>query len=166
MTQSTLYRNSGISAILSGIFGIAAIILNLTESEPDWFYVLFNIVILISIAGIFLSIRPDIDSWGVVGITVCIGGIIIAFLDFLLPDIMWRIGSMILGVGLILLSVGLIKSGKLTRWAPVFWILAPIIGVPGLFSESLTSSFIELLATLSFVIGFIGAGYGLLNLKT
>ena len=163
MDKSDLIRWGGFAAMFTGILGIAFIVISMTGNEQEWLYILLDLMLLIALTGIYLFQRKRSGTLGILGYTIAIGGNIISFLDFLLPDILWRLGSAILGIGLILLAIGLLKIAKFPKWVSIFLILAPIIGIPGLFSETLTSIIVSGISTLFFAVGFIGAGYNMWN---
>lgn len=163
MAKSNFIRWGGFAAMSTGILGFAIIVISMTGNEQEWLYILLDLMLLIALTGIYLFERNKSGTLGILGYTIAVGGNLISFLDFLLPDILWRLGSAILGVGLILLAIGLLKVAKFPKWVSIFLILAPVIGIPGLFSEALTSIMVSGVSTFLFALGFIGAGYKMWN---
>lgn len=149
--------------MLTGVLGITIIFTSMTGNEMELLYVSLDIAMLVALTGIYLFLHHDEGIWSILGYTIALGGNFISFLDFLLPDILWRLGSAILGVGLMLLAISAFKTRKFSLWIPILWLIAPIIGVPGLFSEQLTSPIISTVATTLFALSFFGAGYKLWN---
>lgn len=166
MDRFNLIRLGAIASLLTFLLGITIGVLEIFAKEIEWIYILFDLSMLLAFTSIFRFLLPESGALAIIGYTVIIGGMIISFFDFLLPDILWRIGSSILGVGLILLAIGSLKAKKFPLWIPILWIIAAIIGVPGLYSESFTSPIISIIAVSLFSFGFIGSGYKLWITKT
>ena len=160
MTQSKFIRWSGLAAILTGLLVVTGEFLELTGNQQEWIYMLLDVALLVALTGVYLFQRHQAGIWGTLGYFVALVGTLTLLLDFS-AEFLYPVGASILGAGLILLAISALKAGKLPRWAPVLWIIAPVIGLPGLFWQALSVPFISTAAAVFFASGFIGVGYQL-----
>ncbi len=151
MNTSTFIRWSGLAAILSGILSL----LLGGDSIPDWLYLASTILTIVALIGIYLYLRAGAGVWGLLGFIVALlGNVLLFFIDD------FTIGGGVYALRLILLAVGALQANRFAAWVPWMWIIAPVIGVPGLFLSSLADVLL-LLGSIAFAAGFIGAGWHL-----
>jgi hypothetical protein len=153
MTTSNLIRLSGLAAILGGLLFIVGILL-----QPDPSISVAGVreartlAILFALIGLYAFQVEESGLWGFLGFVAAFIG------NTLVMTGETPLSGSIYAVGLILLAIGSWLANKLPRWVPVLWILAPLIGMPGFFLESLG----DLLFNGSGIVlgvSFIGAGY-------
>jgi hypothetical protein len=92
---------------------------------------------------------------GLIGFGVAMLGNLMLFFESL-----FMLAGAIYALGLIVLGIGALKAGKFPRWVPILWIVAPLVGAPGFFSESISNLFF-ILGAIVYGLGLIGAGYTL-----
>lgn len=154
MNSANLVRWSGIAAILAGLLGIAVSFFD--ENTPSvfaWVYIISNLLTILALIGIYLYQKDEAGLLGLIGFGVAMLGNLMLFIEGL-----YMVAGAVYAIGLIVLGIGALKAGKFPRWVPILWIVAPLIGSPGFFSESLTNLFFFLGAVV-YGLGFIGAGY-------
>jgi len=69
----------------------------------------------------------------------------------------------IYAVGMILLAVATLRANSFPRWVLWMWVIALLLGIPGILMPNL-QAILFLLAAIGFGLGFIGAGYHLLTI--
>lgn len=155
MTTANLIRWSGLAAILGGLlFIVGALLLPDTSPLVAWNQPVRTVAILFALIGLYAFQVEESGLWGFLGFGAAFIGNVLEMAGET------PLSASIYTVGLILLAIGSWMAHKLPRWVPVFWILAPLIGMPGFLFESLS----DLLFTgAGIVLGlsFIGAGYTL-----
>lgn len=151
MATSTFIRWSGLAAILAGL---TSTVLG-ADSTPGWLYLVSSLLTIIALVGIYLYLRERAGIWALLGFVLGLVGNLLFVFDF--P---FEIGSGIYALGLILLGVGALRAKQFPAWVPWAWILAPVIGIPGLFLSSLADA-LFMLGGFAFAAGTIGAGWHL-----
>ena len=148
---------------LSGLVAILAAILNVLSGMPDqvpesaltWVRRAADIAALIALIGIYLYQREVMGALG----SIALGLALIAIL-MLIFHVKYEQSIIIYAAGLFLLAIATLRADTFPRWVPSMWIIAPLLGIPGLFIPNL-QTILTLLATGSFALGFIGFGYHL-----
>lgn len=154
MNSVNLIRWSGIASILAGLLGITVSFFD--ENTPSvftWIYIISNLLTILALIGIYLYQKDEAGLFGLLGFGVAMLGNLMLFIDDL-----YMVAGAVYAIGLIVLGISALKAGKFPRWIPLLWIVAPLIGSPGFFSESLANLFFFLGAVV-YGLGFISAGY-------
>lgn len=153
MSTENVIRWSGAVAIVGGLFTVIGAFV------PEPFagqYLLSSLLTLLAVVGILLVVwRQGAGRWGLLGIVGVLAGTLL-----FATGISYIVAGISYAVGLILLAAGAWKSGVFPRWVPVLWVLAPLIGVPGIVLVGWDAPLITL-ARAIFGLSFIGAGYAL-----
>jgi hypothetical protein len=63
------------------------------------------------------------------------------------------------------IAISLLRTGSIPRWVPLLWLLSPLIALPGFLMPNL-EAILSLLAAIAFGLGFAGAGYYLLAIRS
>lgn len=160
MTTSNFIHWSGAFAISGGIstlimaYGMAF----MRESPPKWGSLLYLALFLsmpIALVGIYLHQKETAGSFGLIAFLVALAGVV-----FLIARS--DLGASVLALGLILVSVSLLRAASFPIWVPWLWIAAMVLYLLGtLLNNSQPSISFILLATIVFSLGFLGAGYTL-----
>ncbi|NIM94392.1 MAG: hypothetical protein GTO18_11885 [Anaerolineales bacterium] len=170
MSTMNLYRWSGYAAILSGVLGIAAGLMEFSSMEEtlilETTYIIQSALMLFGILGVFAVQHEEVGVIGflgfilaVIGTALLVGG---SWEIAGVPSYVW--GGTLSGFGLLLLAIGTLSANVFPRWIPVVWILAVVVGLPSMMIPSLASITLLLASTL-FAVGFIGAGVELIKGK-
>ena len=158
-----IFTLSGIASILAGVLTILGSLIAFTGGNESliWIFGLGNIFTLFALIGIY-GVQVEKSGWiGLVGFILASTGNMLlvggegqtlAGINFIM------LGSSISSLGLILLAAGTFRSKAFPRLVPVLWILAPLVGIPGMAAGGLASLFVAL-AGVIFGSGFIAAGY-------
>lgn len=156
--STNFIRWSGVAGILGGLIIIASAFL----AEPlTGQYLLSSLLIIVALIGILLVFRREgTGRWGLFGILAALVGNL-----FFAIEQLAILAGLSYGLGLILLAIGLWETGVFPRWLPALWVLAPLIGLPGLVLSG-SAAFLTTLATVIFGLAFIGAGYVLWTLPS
>lgn len=155
MNRVMIVRWSGAAAVIGG--GLAILGAFLAQPFPGM-YMLTGLLTLVGLVGVLMLLRmKGAGGWGWAGIgTAFVGNVFFAIERF------YALAGIMYGLGLILLAIGAWRSGAFPRWMPALWVLAPLIGVPGLILPD-AAEVLTILATIVFGLAFIGAGYVLWN---
>jgi hypothetical protein len=148
-------RWSGIAALLAGLIIIAGRFL----TEPfTGQYLLSGLLAIVGLIGLLLVLRREgAGRWGLFGILATLTGNLFFAIERLIV-----LAELLYMAGIILLAIGMWKTGVLPRWLPALWILVPLVGLSGVIL-ALTGSDISLTTPAIIVLGLalIGSGYGL-----
>lgn len=163
MKTHRLIRWSGLAAIVGGVMNaIVSIVTPAAGSPLEWGFFLGGIANQFGLIGIYAFQVEGSGAMGLVGFLLAMVGN--AYFTGGEASIGGVDGTAVFGslfaLGLLLLAASTLKAGKLPRWAPVMWIVAVLVGLPGAFVESLETLSFQL-GAVAFGLGFIGAGYGL-----
>ena len=163
MKTHRLIRWSGLAAIAGGVLNaVVSFAAPAVGSPLEWGFFLGGIANQFGLIGIYAFQVEGSGAMGLLGFLLAMVGN--AYFTGGEPSIggvdSTAVFGSIFALGLLLLAVGTLKAGKLPRWAPVMWILAVLVGLPGAFVASLESLSFQL-GAVAFGLGFIGAGYGL-----
>jgi hypothetical protein len=117
-------------------------------------YLLGGLSTIVALFGILLILRREgAGLWGTLGIlTALMGNLFFAIEQY------YALAGVLYGGGLVLLAIGARKTDVFPRWLPALWILAPLIGLPGLVLTG-AAAFLSTVATVVFGVAFIAAGY-------
>lgn len=153
MNMTQVVRWSGVAAVVTGIFGIAAA-LGASASAP-WVYAVSNVATLIALIGIYLFQREAAGVFGLIAFLVAFAGALMMTFDYALET-----STMVYALGLILIAIAALRAGSFPKWIPWMWLAATIVGIPGTFLPDLQQT-LFLLGAILFGAGFIGAGFSL-----
>ncbi len=159
MTKIEVIRSLGVLGILAG--GGRLVVSYVPELQNDTvreaLYLLIDLGLLFGLTGFFLAVATAVGRLGFLGYLVGASGIaLISGPDgmFMGRDI-YQAGSLVIGAGLVLLSVSLFLKG--VQVLPgVFWVLAVISGLIGPYLDYGTAA--EMLTGTFFGLGFLVAG--------
>ena len=158
-----LFKWSGAASVLAGIFTILGSLIAAFGGNESltWIFGLGNIFTLFALIGIY-GVQVETSGWlGLVGFILASAGNLLlvggeqqtlAGMNFVL------LGSSVSSLGLIILGAAILKSKVFPKVVPFLWILAPLVGIPGMMSGGLENFFVAL-AGVVFGLGFVTAGY-------
>ncbi|MFN2160212.1 MAG: hypothetical protein ACK2TW_09700 [Anaerolineales bacterium] len=163
VSKKDLFWLSGAASILAGILTVIGSLIASSGGNGSltWIFGLGNIFTLFALIGIYGVQVGKSGWWGLIGFVLASTGNLLlvggeeqtlAGMNFVL------LGSSFSSLGLILLAIGSLRSRAFPRLAPFLWILAPLVGIPGMIAGGLANLFVTL-AGVIFGLGFIAAGY-------
>jgi len=125
---------------------------------PKWgplVYLTLVFSIPIALVGIYLHQKATAGVFGLIAFLVALAGAVFLIMpsDF---------GGMVLALGLILISVSMLRAASFPNWVAWLWIAGMMLYLLGTFlnNSQASISFISL-ATIVFGLGLLGAGYTL-----
>lgn len=166
--KGELFKWSGAASILAGIFTILGSFIASSGGNESltWIFGLGNIFTLFALIGIY-GVQAETSGWlGLVGFILASAGNMLlvggdqqtlAGMNFVL------LGSSVSSLGLIILAAATLRSKVFPKVVPLLWILAPLVGIPGMISGGLANFFVAM-AGVIFGLGFVAAGYYLFTL--
>lgn len=161
MNTETFIRISGLLAILAGILNVLSAMSGpIPESALALIRRVGDISALIALIGIYLHQRKSIHAFGLLAFVVAIGGVLMLIFSF-----NYEQAIMVYALGVILVAISLLRTGSLPRWVPFLWLLSPLIALPGFLMPNLGAT-LSLLAAIAFGLGYVGAGYYLLAIRS
>ena len=166
MSTSNLIRWSGLSAVAAGVLLFVTAFFT-AATTPPLVSVLASVTTVFALFGIY---AVQVERSGIPGFA----GFLLATTGFLvmvgdgktiggMPS--WLLGTIMGALGLILLAIGTLTSGKFPRWVPWLWIAAVVIGLPSVFVPNLTT-ILGILGALASGLGLAYAGYFLWSRPT
>lgn len=158
MTTSTLFRWSGIAAILSGILAVVSSIVT-PEVNPSaaWLYLAGAIATIFAVIGIYGVQHKEAGILGLLGFVLSLAGNQLVTAS-IAGTPLFDLGTTIFAVGIILLAVATWFARRFPRWVPALWLLAVVVSLPALIVPAQAGLF-YLLGGLLYAAGFAGAGY-------
>lgn len=142
MTAAKFIPWSGVAGALGGLIVVTGAFLAEPFTGQYLLGVLLTIMALIGVLLVFW--REGAGRWGLFGILAAFTGNL-----FFAIERLTVFAGLSYGLGLILLAVGLWKTSVFPRWLPALWIVAPLIGLPGLVLAG-SADFLTTLATIVF----------------
>ena len=159
MRSEQLMRWGGLAAVVAGALRTVASFWPATEPGValEILYLLIDVLILFGILAIYGFQCDRIGSSGFIGFVLAvIGTAIIAGPDGTIGMVnMYAVGSLSLGVGLVVLAVASWMARTLPRWVAILWALSIVTGIVGA-AAALQTLFV--ISGVTFGVGFIGAG--------
>jgi hypothetical protein len=158
-----LFKMSGAASVLAGLFTILGSLIAASGGNESltWIFGLGNIFTLFALIGIY-GVQAEKSGWlGLVGFILASAGNMflvggdgqtLAGMNFVV------LGSSVSSLGLIVLAAATLRSKVFPKYVPLLWILAPLVGIPGMISGGLANLFVAL-AGVIFGLGFVTAGY-------
>lgn len=165
METKTVLRLAGASAALGGALRIAAAFIPPAASpELEVLYLIIDTALLFGLFGVYASEHRRIGWVGLAGFVVAAIGqasIVGPDSDYAGVNI-YATASAVIGVGLGIMSVPMLLSGRFPRFIPAIWIGSLLVGLgsavlPG---RPMVAFF---LAGLLFALGFLAAGIFLVS---
>ena len=158
MVKINLIRLGGLTAVLAGILRVFSSVLPTTSPRIKALYLVIDILLLISIIGLFEFQRLEAGIPGTLAVLLqVLGALILIGRDLaILSDAFYPIGALTFAVGLDLFAITSWKAKTLPRWVLLLLILSTVIGPIGFFSPSLSILFAA--SGIVFGIGFASAG--------
>ncbi|MGE0100837.1 MAG: hypothetical protein AB7H86_05645 [Blastocatellales bacterium] len=166
MRMATLFRLSGISALLAGLLRTAASFLPFFRVESstgvELLYFLIDILILFGLIGIYLIQHEKAGFNGFFGFLLAMTGTAL----IVGPEgaDIYQMGAMTIAMGMVLLAFGSLRADVLTKRAPLFWVVSTISGIVGswLSGRAMDAGFF--IAGIAFGLGFVIAGHEIIKL--
>jgi len=159
MSSQQLMRWGGLAAVVAGALRTGASFWPAAEPGValEILYLVIDVLILFGILAIYGFQSDRIGSSGFVGfLFAVIGTAIIAGPDGTIGMVnMYEVGSLSLGVGLVVLAVASWMARTLPRWVAILWVMSTMMGILGA-AAGLQSLFV--IAGVTFGLAFIGAG--------
>ncbi len=159
MNTATFIQWSGAVAIIAGIL---AVLSGMPEQVPEralpWVRRVGDITALIALIGIYLHQRKATGTLGLIAFAIAAASELM-----LLFFISHQLVVSIYAVGIILLAIATLRANSFPRWVPWMWVVALLLGIPGILMPNL-QAILFLLAAIGFGLGFIGAGYHLFTI--
>ena len=158
MVKINLIRLGSLTAVLAGILRVFSSVLPTTSPRIKALYLVIDILLLISIIGLFEFQRLEAGIPGTLAVLLqVLGALILIGRDLaILSDAFYPIGALTFAVGLDLFAITSWKAKTLPRWVLLLLILSTVIGPIGFFSPSLSILFAA--SGIVFGIGFASAG--------
>jgi len=158
VVKINLIRLGGLTAVLAGILRVFSSVLPTTSPRIKALYLVIDILLLISIIGLFEFQRLEAGIPGTLAVLLqVLGALILIGRDLaILSDAFYPIGALTFAVGLDLFAITSWKAKTLPRWVLLLLILSTVIGPIGFFSPSLSILFAA--SGIVFGIGFASAG--------
>jgi len=161
MSAALLIRLAGLAAILAGVLRVGTSFLPAAtgSSAPlEWLYLIIDVTIMFALIGIYAYQHAESGILGFLGFVLSVAGTeSIGGPDGKIGGLdVYRAGSMVIGVGLVLLAAGSWRAAKLPRYVPVLWIVSTLVGMTTFVAEGSGVPF--LIAGITLGLGFTGAG--------
>ena len=162
-------RLSGAAAIAGGVLRIADCFTEgaLSPHTVQIGYWLTDVLLLLGLLGIYLGRRDALGWIGLTSFVTCLVGILTIRSTGLFGASNYMIGATALLVGLSILSVRMLagtgRPRRAAQFAPVCWLISLALGIAVLVAPGFTWS--TTLAGISFGLGFVLAGLGLVQLE-
>ncbi len=159
-TQDVL-RLAGAAAALGGALRVAAAIIPAHPDSPqlELLYFVIDLSLLFGLIGIYAQECERLGWVGLVGFVAAASGLA----SIVGPDAdvfgfnIYAAAVGVIGIGLAVMSVAMIWSGRLPRWIPALWIASLLAGIAPNFAPD-RSQAAFLVAGVLFALGFLGAG--------
>ena len=156
MINSISLRWSGAAAFLAGVSGALVTIMGQTQPPvPLWLAITSLATSLVALIGINQSLKDPNGNQAQIGFILAMAGSILLNLDILI-----ELTGMVYALGLIIMAVVALQTGRFPRWAARMWIASPLIGFTGVIFVSL-DILLFTVGSVAFGLGFIGFGYTL-----
>jgi hypothetical protein len=158
-----LFKLSGAASVLAGLLTILGSLIAVSGGNESltWIFGLGNIFTLFALIGIY-GVQAVKSGWlGLVGFILASAGNMLlvggeqqtlAGMDFVV------LGSSVSSLGLIILATAMLRSNVFPKFVAMLWILAPLVGIPGMMAGGLENFFVAM-AGVVFGLGFVTAGY-------
>lgn len=166
MRTPTLFRLSGISALLAGLLRTAASFLPFFKVESstgvELLYFLIDILILFGLIGVYLIQHEKAGYNGFFGFLLAMTGTAL----IVGPEgaDIYRMGAGTIALGMLLLAFGSLRANVLTNRAPLFWMASTLSGIVGSWFSGRATEYGFFIAGLAFGLGFALAGYEIIKL--
>lgn len=163
MNRPTALRWSALAAIAGGMINPLVDVLSPARGSPlEWGYFIGGLAIQLALIGIYAIQVEESGGAGFLGFVMAtagrayfsVPGAVIGGVDGTVP-----LGLLYM-LGLILVSVGTLKSRKLPSWVPAMWLAAVVVGLAGALLPSLELVLLRL-GAIVLGLGFVGAGFAL-----
>lgn len=157
MQTQTLYRLSGISALLGGLVDMGAhAIPHTANSAPlEAYYAAADILLMFGIFGLYLAHAQKTGILGLIGFIIAATGIgsIIGPDAIMFDTNFYEVGISAVTIGLLIYSIVLLRAKILTPSA-IAWLLMAVIGIGGsVLGYAISFKIAGLLFGLGFVLG-------------
>lgn len=153
MKNTNFIHWSGIAAIIAGFSTLSVTLLE--NNRPAYMGVIYFvsfISLLIALLGIYYYQREE------AGLLTLLGTVTIIVANLLFgSEATIQLANILYGLGIILVAVATLRAAKLPSWVPILWLLAIVVGIPGIFFTDLQNS-LFFFGALFFALGFSGAG--------
>jgi hypothetical protein len=160
MSSAALIRLGGLAAMLGGLLRTGAALLPATGSSValEWLYLLIDVLLLLGLLGVYAYQHAESGIWGFAGFLLAVVGLeSIGGPDGKIGGVdIYTTGTVVIGIGLVVLAVGSWMGRKVPRYVPALWILSTVVGMSGFLVAGSTLPF--RIAGVAFGLGFVGAG--------
>jgi hypothetical protein len=156
MTARKLIRWSGVPSVLAGLWTVA--IAFVPEGSPQsWVYALGTILMIFTVFGVYGAQIEESGIWGLAGFIGVVVGEVLFMTQASPQDPLGLLAGSLYALGLLALAIGTLRAGVFSKRAPILWLAAIVIGLPGYAIASLEGLLVTL-ASLAFGLGFILIG--------
>ena len=128
----------------------------------EWLYLVIDILLMFGVIAVYLYQHVESGLWGFVGFVLAVIGIeTIGGPDGKIGSVdVYMTGASVIGLGMVLLSVGSWRANRVPRCVPAVWVLSTGLGVIAVLAHMSGLAF--QIAGVLFGLGFVGAGVHIL----
>lgn len=153
MNAQGFTRWSGFAAMAAGVLNVLSA---LSDPVPElvlyWIRKSADTTALIGLLGVYVYQRDAASKLGLVALVIAGAGI-----AMLLLDLYYGTAIGVYALGLVLMSVEILRAHRFPRWVAGFWLASPLIGALGAIVPQLRAP-AGFVAALAFASGFFEAG--------
>ncbi len=166
MRQETVWRLAGVAAVLGGLIDLVGPLFYPHMAEPtrQATYVLIDVLLLLGMLGVQSATGRSTGWWGVVGLAVGVSAVLVVRSSMALGPGAYPIASALWVMGMVVMSLGILRAKGPLGGAASLWLLTFIIGVVGIGLEGQVPT--HRLAAAAFALGFIAAGVRLVQISS